>query len=439
MKTSFSEAVSSRPVGLFQLSVVLAVLLVLLFDGMDAQSLGLVVPIVLKEWGIARAEFGWALSASIFGMGVGALAGGWLGDRIGRLRSLFVSVLVFGCATIAASRAGDVPAMTALRFAGGLGFGAAGPNALALATEWMPLRFRTYVVALLAIGSPAGGSIAAAIAPFVLADYGWRGLFLAFGAGSIVVGGLALLVVRESPSFHLAQGRSDKAHAVARRVFGAQVELVPERADGPRGGIDTGVFDRANLRLTLGASLAFSALTALVYSINYWGTELFTSRGLSQAEAIGVIFWGGIVSVLGALLSGWTVRAFGSRATIVACSLAAFAVTVALGAVLGQQAPSVAAVTVLACALGGIGSLGIGTLYSTIALGYPVSCRSTGIGLGMMTGRAGGILMTFYGGSLLDLGGASVMPFFAVAAGCTLLVGASAWIVDRHVAPARPE
>ncbi|WEK46018.1 MAG: MFS transporter [Candidatus Andeanibacterium colombiense] len=437
MKTNFSEAVSSRPVSLFQYAVVLTVLLVLVFDGMDGQSLGLVVPTILKEWRIERAAFGWALSASIFGMGLGALAGGWLGDRIGRLRSLFVSVLIFGCATIAASRVGDVSALTVLRFIGGLGFGAAGPNALALATEWMPARLRTYVIALLSVGTPAGGTIAAAVAPFLLADYGWRGLFLTFGVASLAVGVLALLVVRESPSYYLAKGRSDEANAVARRVLGDGMELVPEQVGAVAGGPVVGVFDRSTVRLTLGASLAFSALTAVVYAINYWGTELFTSHGLSQTQAIGVIFWGGIVSVLGALLSGWTVRAFGSRATILACSLVTFAVTLALGAAIEQGGSSVTLVTVLACAIGGVGSLGIATLYSLITLGYPVSCRSTGIGLGMMMGRAGGILMTFYGGSLLDLGGQSVVPFFAVMAVCALLVSLSAWIVDRHVAPPR--
>ncbi len=221
--------------------------------------------------------------------------------------------------------------------------------------------------------------------------------------------------------------------------LGDDLELVPEQAGIVAGGPATGVFDRSNLRLTLGAALAFSALTAVVYSINYWGTELFTSHGLTQQQAIGVIFWAGLVSVAGRLLSGWTVRAFGSRATIIAL----FAGQLRRrrrarrdDRATAEPPPSFLAVAVLACAIGGIGSLGIGTLYSMITLGYPVSCRSTGIGLGMLVGRAGGIVMTFYGGSLLDLHGNSVVPFFAVIAACALAVSASAWIVDRHVEPA---
>jgi lipopolysaccharide export LptBFGC system permease protein LptF len=71
-----------------------------------------------------------------------------------------------------------------------------------------------------------------------------------------------------------------------------------------------------------------------------------------------------------------------------------------------------------------------------ITLGYPVSSRSTGIGLGMLISRLAGFLMTLFGGALLDMRGNSVVPFFAIVALCALLVGASAWIVDRHVEPA---
>ena len=436
---------SRRPVTLFQWSVVLMVLLVLVFDGMDAQSLGLVVPIIIDEWGIDRAEFGWALSASLFGMSIGALAGGWLGDRIGRLNSLFLSALIFGLATIASSQVDNVAAMTALRVIGGLGFGAAGPNGLALASEWTPERFRTYVIAVLSVGTPGGGAIAAGIAPFLLEDFGWRGLFLAFGGLSVAIGFLALLVIRESPSYHLVKGRPERAHVVARRVLGDDLELEPERAstaEGAIGGKDAGVFDRSNARLTIGVGIAFSASTAVVYSISSWGTELLTSHGFSQAQAIGVIFWVGLVSVACAIASGWVVRRFGSRSVMLACSLTTFAAVIGLGALIEHMgdAPStgsLVAVYALACAVGGIASLGISTIYSMMTLGYPVSCRSTGIGLGMMMGRVGAIVMSFSGGYIINFGGDSVVPFFGVLAVCALLVSSCAWIIDRHVAPAR--
>ena len=49
MPISFSEAIASRPVRLFQFGVVALVLLALVFDGMDSQLLGLVAPIEVVD------------------------------------------------------------------------------------------------------------------------------------------------------------------------------------------------------------------------------------------------------------------------------------------------------------------------------------------------------------------------------------------------------
>ncbi|MCB5426000.1 MFS transporter [Altererythrobacter sp. CC-YST694] len=446
MQITFSEAVSSRPVRLFQYAVVAMVLLVLVFDGMDAQALGLVVPAIVAEWGIDRAAFGTALSASLIGMGIGAWLGGWLGDRLGRLNLLFGAALVFGGATVLSAQVDSVGALALLRFLGGLGFGAAGPNGLALASEWTPERFRTHVISLLSVGTPAGGTIAAGVAPFLLDDLGWRGLFVLFGGASVLAGILALVLLRESPSYLLAKGKRDKAERITRDKLGDDIELGPEAPQGimvGRGGIVTeiGLFHRGNTRLTLGVGIAFSASTAIVYGLTSWGTELFTSRGFTPAEAIGVLFWMGLLSVAGALCAGYFLRAFGSFKLMAGCSVLTFAALIALGILVEQLtgAPSALMLAVfygLACLVGGIVSLGISSIYSLMTMGYPVSCRSAGIGLGMLLGRLGGIAMAWSGGYLLNLGGTSVLPFFGVLTVCALAVGSSIWIIDRHIAPA---
>lgn len=452
MKITFSQAVSAGPVRLFQLTVVAMVLLVLVLDGMDAQALGLVVPSIIAEWGVDRAEFGTSLTASLLGAGIGALLGGWLGDRFGRVNMLFASALFFGVTTMASSQADTMETLAALRLLGGLGFGAAGPNGLALASEWTPERFRTYVIALLSVGTPGGGTIAAGIAPFLLDDFGWRGLFAIFGGASILIGFLALLLVRETPSWLLAKGREDAANRTARRIFGDEIELLPEPA-GPTGtaglagtadaaGERIGLFHPGHTRLTLGVAIAFSACTAIVYGLTLWGVVLFTSRGFTQDQAIGVIFWAGLMSVAGALAGGPVVRILGSRGTMAASSAITFAAIVILFLMVehlsaAPDGAALAVVYVMAGLTGGVASLAISTIYAMMALGYPVSCRSSGIGLGMLLGRIGGIAMAWSGGYLLNWGGTSVLPFFGVMAACALAVSSSAWIIDRHIAPAR--
>ena len=83
-------------------------------------------------------------------------------------------------------------------------------------------------------------------------------------------------------------------------------------------------------------------------------------------------------------------------------------------------------------------SAGIATLYVVMALGYPQSCRSAGIGFGIFMSRVGAISASGLGGALLDLGHGSVLPFFGVLTLSAVLVSAAALVVDRHVPPARP-
>ena len=70
----------------------------------------------------------------------GSLVGGTLGDRFGRRAVLIVSVIIFGLATVLAGMTNSIGWMTALRILSGCGFGAAAPNAVALANDWLPVR-----------------------------------------------------------------------------------------------------------------------------------------------------------------------------------------------------------------------------------------------------------------------------------------------------------
>jgi AAHS family 4-hydroxybenzoate transporter-like MFS transporter len=73
-----------------------------------------------------------------------------------------------------------------------------------------------------------------------------------------------------------------------------------------------------------------------------------------------------------------------------------------------------------------------------MAIGYPLSCRSAGIGFGIFMSRVGAISASGFGGALLDLGAGSVVPFFAVLTISAVLIAAAVFVIDRHVPPARP-
>src|SRR5690606_20623468 len=80
---------------------------------------------------------------------------------------------------------------------------------------------------------------------------------------------------------------------------------------------------------------------------------------------------------------------------------------------------------------------GIASLYALMTHAYPPSCRSAGIGFGIFVGRIGAISATGFGGVLIEWGGGSLVPLFAVLAISAVLFSAAAFVVDRHVPPAR--
>lgn len=444
MAVTFNDAVSRAPMRPFQWITAGICMVVLIVDGIDMQLLGLVAPLVIEEMGVDRGSFGPAMSAALIGMAIGAWGGGWLGDRIGRRNSLALAAVVFGLATIGASQAMDVWSMAAWRVVGGLGFGAAFPNSLALASEWLPERWRPYAITTLSVGTPAGGAIVAGVADQLLDAFGWRGTFVVLGVCTLFLLVLIFGLLRDSPSFLMAKGERERAQRMARKVLREDVELIAERqrsVEDPRPAQGIGVFHSSNARLNWGVGIGFAASTMVAYGIINWVTTLLTVANFTLEQALRAASVGGMASIAGALAAGYLTRRFGSRRVMAGASLMLIINVLALGWAVEVMpaAPGLGYRVMVDALVGGVGcivSVGIATIYVMITLGYPQSCRSAGIGFGMFAGRAGGILISFIGGWLIDLGSGSLLPFFLTLAVAAIMVSAAAFLVDRHVEPA---
>jgi len=274
---------------------------------------------------------------------------------------------------------------------------------------------------------------------------GWRGVFYVFGAASVVLAFVILACLRESPSYLLARGRKEAAQRVAARVLDREIDLLPEperegeeQANGER----VGVFDASNTRLNIGVGIGFAAATAVVYGLMNWGPEMLTSRGFTLPQAQRLSFTVGLLSMIGGFSAGYFTNRFGSKRVMAASSIGTCLLVAALALLVEHDSgvPSASlrhAILWLIGIITGITSVGIATIYVMMAQGYQQSCRSGGIGFGMLMSRAGGILMAYFGGWLLNLGGGSFYIYF----GAILLGGvgimAASLIVDRHVPPAK--
>jgi len=438
--TTFSEAISRAPLKTFSVVTFAVCMLVLTCDGMDAQLLGILAPDVVAEFAVDRGTFGWAMSAALVGFGLGSWGGGWLGDTVGRRWSLAIATVVFSLGTIGASTADGVWEMAAWRLVSGLGFGSAYANAIALAGEWLPDRWRSVGVTTLSVGTPAGGFVIAALVPTLNNTYDWRGIFVIVGTATLVVVVLIVAFLRDSPSFLLARGRTEAAHDSARRVLDGTFELVPEQraAAGTRGG----VFATGNGRLNLGVGITFAAAALVAYAMLSWGTTFITAKGFTLDQAAAAVAVGGITSVVASIAAGLLVQWLGSRVVFAGISVSLLATLIGFVLVLeGLDGTPDANDQTMVITLYGLSAAifsgGIASLYALMTHAYPPSCRSAGIGFGIFVGRVGAVAATGLGGWLIDLGEGSLVPFFAVLAVAAVLMSAAAIVVDRQVPPAR--
>ncbi len=312
-----------------------------------------------------------------------------------------------------------------------------------MASEWLPERWRPVAISTLAVGTPLGGTVAGWVGPHLAQAYGWRGAFIAFGLATLLLVVIVLAVLRDSPSFLLAKGKTAQAARAARRVGLQDVELEPERhAAAADGGAPIGVLDRSNLRLNIGVGIGFAASALVAYGVLNWTTTFLTAAGFTLGQAGNVVSVGGITSMAGSVAAGLLTRQWGSRRVMAGVSATLVVLLVAVGFVVetlhaAPDAPARLLVLVLIGAAAAVFSMGISTLYVIMALGYPPSCRSAGIGFGIFMSRVGAIAASGLGGALLDLGKGSVVPFFAVLTVSAVLVSATAFVVDRHVPPRR--
>jgi AAHS family 4-hydroxybenzoate transporter-like MFS transporter len=266
-----------------------------------------------------------------------------------------------------------------------------------------------------------------------------------FGAATLTLVVIVLAVLRDSPSFLLSRGKPEQAARAAKRVLREDVELVAERhdTDAAGGGPSIGVLHRTNLRLNLGVSIAFAATAMVAYGILNWSTTFLTASGFTLEQAGNAVSVAGITSIIGSVGAGMLTHRFGSRRvmTIVSATLLVLLLVLALiietlpvRPDLGERLLAVSLIGAAAAVFSG----GIATMYVVMVFAYPQSCRSAGVGFGIFMSRVGAIAASGFGGALLDFGAGSVVPFFAVLAGSAVLVSAAAFVVDRHVPPARP-
>src|SRR5215218_1153710 len=146
---SISEQLDRLPLGPFHWRLLLISGLGWMFDAMDILIVGSVIAAAAAEWRLDATQSQWVSTANLAGLFCGALASGWLSDRLGRKAVFTLTLLVYSIFNGLSAAASGLESLMVLRFLAGLGLGGELPVAATLVSEFMPTRNRGAMVVLL--------------------------------------------------------------------------------------------------------------------------------------------------------------------------------------------------------------------------------------------------------------------------------------------------
>jgi AAHS family 4-hydroxybenzoate transporter-like MFS transporter len=410
------------------------VALTVVFDGIDNQLLGIAIPTIMAEWGVARSAFAPVVSLGYMGMMIGGAVAGFAGDRFGRRLALLSSVVVFGITTLGMALVHDIVSLSVLRFLAGLGLGGAMPNAAALAAEYVPKRQRSFAVTLTIVCVPLGGACAGLLGIRMLEIVGWRTLFVLGGVIPIVAAAVLPLLMPESPRF-LARhpARRNELVALLGRL-GHRLDdgvVIEDTAEQSTAKLSIGSLFRPEFRRdTIALWAAFFCCLLSVYLGLAWLTALLTGAGFATSVASTGITAFNFGGVLGALAGGVAIGWLGSRISMLAMSAVAI-ISAGLLSVMEISPAHVWAVLVLVT-LAGASINGVQTtMYALAAHVYPSVVRASGVGSAVAFGRSGAIISGYLGPWTLALGGTTA--FFGAVATMMMATFVALALIQRHV------
>lgn len=349
-----------------------ACFLVAVLEGYDIQSFGVAAPVLGRELGLSAAQLGYAGSAAMFGLVFGAFGGGSLAGRWGPKPVLILSMVLFGIFSLATAFADSVGTLIAARFATGLGFGAAMPNLIAVATQLRPGGKHAALTTAIFCGMPAGGALVSLFAGAMEPAMNWR---LVFAVGGILPLLLIPVVLAVLPSFRAA-GR----------------EHVPAS-------LKHALFSEGRWRVTLMLWTAFILTLLLLNLLLNWLPALIVAKEFSGAQGATASLAFNLCAIPVALLLGVLADRNGYAWPMAFATMMLVSGIATLVLVSGYGSV-IAAAGLMGGAVVGAQYL----LYAFAPLPYPGPARIVAAGVAIGIGRIGSIAGPLLAGSLRQSG-----------------------------------
>ncbi|HEV2297060.1 MAG TPA: MFS transporter [Candidatus Acidoferrales bacterium] len=269
-----------------------------MLDAFDVMLYSMVLANLISRFGMSKSTAGLLGSLTLVASAIGGAYFGFVADRIGRTRSLSISILVYSLASAACGFSQTVVELAIFRFILGLGMGGEWASGAALVAETWPAEHRGKALGMMQSTWAIGEMLAAGVAGLILPHYGWRAVFFV----GVLPALLAFWIQRRVPEPKIWQRRKSTAGGAPR------VPLSRLWANDIRW---TGII--ATAMNTCGM---FGYWGLFIWMPAYFSLPIAEGgRGLGIAKTTAWLLVTGVGKWLGYALFGFAADAFGRRRT----------------------------------------------------------------------------------------------------------------------------
>ena len=331
-------------------------------DGFDLLILGFMLRAISADLKLTTTQSASLVTATLVGAVAGGLLFGMLSDRLGRVRVLTWTIVLFAVFTGLCAFAQGYWDLLIYRTIAGLGLGGEFGIGMALVAEAWPASKRARASSYVGLGWQVGVLAAALLTPLLLPAIGWRGMF-AIG----VLPAIAAYFIRKSLHEPDVFVRS-----TARPRTGSPLRLL--------------VKDGETAKLSLGMVILCSVQNFGYYGVMIWLPNYLSSRfgyGLTQSAVWTAVTIGGMAA--GIFVFGHVADRIGRRPAFLAYMLGAAIMVVGYSRLTDPMALLVGGAVMGFFVNGMLG--GYGALISEL---YPTAARATAQNVLFNIGRAVG-------------------------------------------------
>ncbi|MFC9631686.1 sugar porter family MFS transporter [Streptomyces mirabilis] len=301
--------------------------------GYDSAVINGAVEAIRSRYAIGSATLAQVIAIALIGCAIGAATAGRIADRIGRIRCMQISAVLFTVSAVGSALPFALWDLAFWRIIGGFAIGMASVIGPAYIAEVSPAAYRGR------LGSFQQAAIVIGIAISQLVNWGilnaaggdQRGKLMGLEAWQVMLGvmvvpavlyGLLSFAIPESPRFLISVGKEDRAREVLKEVEGDRIDLTARVAE-----IEHAMKSehKSTFKDLLGGSFFFKPIVWVGIGLSvfqqfvginvafYYSSTLWQSVGVDPSQSFFYSFTTSIINIIGTVIAMIFVDRIGRR------------------------------------------------------------------------------------------------------------------------------